>query len=51
MVEAVPMVMQWPIDRATQDSASQNWAGVIKPALISAWNFHMSVPEPMVCPR
>ena len=40
IVDAVPMVMQCPLDRAMQPSAARHSASVIRPAIISASNFH-----------
>jgi hypothetical protein len=55
MVDAVPMVMQWPGERAMPDSISSQSAGPILPALSSAQYFHVSLPLPRVslrqCPR
>ena len=51
MVEAVPMVMQWPGDRALPASAFMNSSIVISPALTMASNFQTSVPEPRRRPR
>src|SRR5271168_3111363 len=51
MVDAVPMVMQWPAERDMQDSASLNSSSVILPAFTSSLNFQTDVPEPMSFPR
>src|SRR5260370_29201657 len=51
MVEAVPMVMQWPADRLMQASASMNSHMSMAPQRTSSLNFQMSVPEPMSRPR
>ena len=46
MVEAVPMVMQWPAERDMQASASMKSASDILPARTSSLNDHTFVPEP-----
>ena len=46
MVEAVPMVMQWPFDRAMQLSASKNSSVFISPARTCSVICQMPVPEP-----
>ena len=51
MVEAVPMVMQWPAERDMQTSASRNSAWLIVPARTSSLKRHTSVPEPISRPR
>nr|WP_298326025.1 hypothetical protein [Haloactinopolyspora sp.] len=51
MVEAVPMVMQCPLDRAMHPSASKTSSCVIRPALRSSSNFQTCVPEPTSWPR
>ena len=51
MVEAVPIVMQWPGERDIALSASANSAPVISPARTASENFQTSVPEPMALPR
>src|SRR5215472_8137899 len=51
MVEAVPMVMQWPAERLIQDSASWNSHMGIAPQRTSSLNFQTSVPDPISCPR
>ncbi len=51
MVEAVPMVMQWPAERDMQDSASMKSASDILPARTSSLNDHTLVPDPMSWPR
>ena len=51
MVEAVPMVMQWPTERDMQASASMKSASVISPALTMASNFQTWVPEPICSSR
>ena len=50
MVEAVPMVAQWPMLRFMQDSASSNSSALILPVLKSSLKRHTSVPEPMTRP-
>jgi hypothetical protein len=37
MVEAVPMVMQWPFERDIEFSISSNSTSVIRPARSSSW--------------
>ncbi len=51
MVEAVPIVMQCPLERDMHDSASLNWACVMRPLRTSSENFQTSVPEPIGLPR
>ena len=51
MVDAVPMVMQWPAERFIADSASWNSARVISPARSCSLMAMMLVPEPMIWPR
>ena len=51
IVEAVPMVMQWPQDLAMPLSAITHSAWVIRPAASSASNFQTWVPEPTSPPR
>ena len=51
MVDAVPMVMQWPGERALPASAPMKSARVISPVLTMASNFHTWVPEPSFSPR
>ena len=51
IVEAVPMVMQWPAERDMQDSASIKSAQLILPARTSSLICHTAVPDPMVSPR
>src|SRR5437879_9967040 len=50
MVEAVPIVMQWPCERCMQDSASWNSSSVILPARRSSDIDQVLVPEPMSLP-
>ena len=40
IVDAVPMVMQWPADRAMQPSATWQSASDMRPAATSASNAH-----------
>ena len=47
MVDAVPMVMQWPTLLLMQLSAYSQSSCVIFPVFISSSNFHTWVPEPM----
>ena len=51
IVDAVPMVMQWPQDLAMPLSAITHSACVIRPAASSASNFQTCVPEPTSPPR
>src|SRR5208283_5640775 len=51
MVEAVPIVMQWPAERDMQASASIKSCCLIVPAFTSSLKRHIAVPEPMSCPR
>ncbi len=51
MVEAVPMVMQWPWLRDWPASASKKSSQVFWPPRTSSENFHTIVPEPMSPPR
>src|SRR6266581_5189742 len=50
MVDAVPIVMQWPGERAMPCSISCQSCSVIFPARNSAQYFHTSEPEPSVAP-
>ncbi len=50
MVDAVPMVMQWPGERAMPPSISSQSSWVMFPARSSAQYFQLSVPEPSVLP-
>ena len=51
MVEAVPIVLQVPVERLIEASASRNSACVISPAFTISENFHRCVPEPTRSPR
>jgi hypothetical protein len=51
IVEAVPIVMQWPCERCMQLSASWNSSWVILPARRSSESENVLVPEPMRSPR
>jgi hypothetical protein len=51
MVEAVPIVMQWPGERAMPCSISAQSASLILPARSSAQYFQTSLPEPSAPPR
>ncbi len=44
--DAVPIVMQWPGERARPFSSSAISQSPIRPARLSSQYFHMSVPEP-----
>ena len=50
MVEAVPIVMQWPGERDIALSALAKACGVISPDRTASENFHTSVPDPMALP-
>ncbi len=47
IVEAVPIVMQWPAERLIPASASRKSSADIIPQRTSSLNFHTCVPEPM----
>ena len=51
MVDAVPMVMQWPCERCMHDSASWNSSRLMLPARRSSDIDQTLVPEPMSVPR
>ncbi len=51
MVDAVPMVMQWPAERAMPSSISSQACSSMLPARSSAQYFHESLPLPSVLPR
>ena len=51
IVDAVPIVMQCPLDLAIPSSISHHSASVRLPARRSAQYFHASEPEPRVVPR
>ena len=51
MVDAVPIVMQWPALRAMQLSASSKSLIDILPAAIASENCQTAVPDPTVWPR
>src|SRR5690242_12274086 len=51
IVDAVPMVMQWPAERAMHDSASMKLMSVIFPARTSSLIDHRWVPDPISSPR
>ena len=50
MVEAVPMVLQWPIDGAVEAAMSINSSASILPAAISSRACQIAVPEPARSP-
>src|SRR5258708_6661669 len=50
IVEAVPIVIQWPALRDMQASASENSHIVICPARTASENCQTLVPDPIVCP-
>lgn len=51
MVEAVPMVMQVPGERASPRSSSDIFSSPMRPARLSSQYFHMSVPLPRISLR
>ena len=51
IVDAVPIVMQWPGERAMPPSRSAISQSPIRPARASSQNFHTSVPLPTGWPR
>ena len=51
IVEAVPIVMQWPGERDIACSAALNSVIVISPARTASENFQTSVPDPIALPR
>ena len=51
IVLAVPMVMQWPLERCISDSAAVKSAWLISPARTISDICHTPVPEPMSLPR
>ena len=50
IVDAVPIVMQCPFDRAMHPSANTHSSAVIRPASSSSSNRHTAVPEPTSAP-
>ena len=50
MVDAVPMVMQWPWLRAIPPSMADHSASEMLPARRSSQNFQASLPEPSTLP-
>ena len=46
MVDAVPITLQWPGERALPSSTSRHSLSVMLPARSSAQYFQVSVPEP-----
>src|SRR3977135_2886906 len=50
MVDAVPIVMQWPCERAMPSSISAQSFSVIVPSRSSAQYLRESLPEPSTCP-
>ncbi len=50
MVEAVPMVLQWPTDGAVAQAMSRNSLASMRPAAISCRAHHTAVPEPARLP-
>jgi hypothetical protein len=50
IVEAVPIVMQWPFDLCMQLSASKNSAAGISPDRTFSDICQTPVPEPKSCP-
>ncbi len=51
IVDAVPIVMQWPGERAMPSSISAQSSSVMVPARFSAQYFHTSLPLPSTSPR
>ena len=51
IVEAVPMVMQWPGERAIDSAMSCHCASVMLPARSSSQYFKLSLPLPRILPR
>ena len=51
IVDAVPIVMQWPAERDMHDSTSAMSDSCISPVFSIAVNFQTCVPEPMSSPR
>ncbi len=51
IVDAVPIVMQWPAERDMHDSTSTMSSSFISPVFSISVNFHTCVPEPMSSPR
>ena len=51
MVEAVPMVLQCPLERIIDCSDARNCPLVMVPALASSLRRHTSVPQPSASPR
>ena len=51
IVDAVPIVMQWPGERDMHDSTSSMSAGFISPVFSISVTFHTIVPEPISVPR
>src|SRR5256885_17273662 len=50
MVEAVPIVLQWPIEGADAAAMSTNSCWLMRPAAISSRAFHTAMPEPQRSP-
>ena len=50
MVEAVPMVLQWPTDGADAGARSRNSWSSMRPAASSSRAFQTAVPEPARLP-
>ena len=50
MVEAVPMVLQWPAEGAEAAAISMNSRASMRPAAISSRPFHTAMPEPHSSP-
>src|SRR5215472_9441885 len=50
MVDAVPIVLQWPIDGAEAAAISRNSRLSTRPAASSSRAFHTTVPEPARSP-
>src|SRR5579864_1821438 len=50
MVEAVPMVLQWPADGADAAATSMNSLSSMRPVANSSRAFHTAMPEPQRSP-
>src|SRR6195256_4127162 len=50
MVDAVPMVLQWPIEGAVAAAIAMNSSAVMRPAAISWRACQIAVPEPARSP-
>ena len=50
MVEAVPIVLQWPTDGAAEAAICMNSSASMRPAAMSSRAFQIAVPEPARSP-